>query len=77
MYGNIGARNRLDFTVISSAVNEAARLESLCKPLGVRLTLSASFVETAEIPGRVVNLGEQTLKGVRAPLQVFTLRSDD
>ena len=73
MYGNIGARNRLDFTVISSSVNEASRLESLCKPLGVRLALSAAFVETAEIAERVVDLGPQSLKGVRAPLSVFTL----
>lgn len=73
MYGNIGARNRLDFTVVSSAVNEASRLESLCKPLGVRLALSAAFVETASLQDRVVDLGEQSLKGVRAPLRVFSV----
>jgi adenylate cyclase len=72
MYGNIGARDRLDFTVISSAVNEASRLESLCKPLGTRLALSAAFVETAEVEG-VVDLGEHALRGVRAPVRVFTL----
>ena len=72
MYGNIGARNRLDFTVISSAVNEACRLEALCKPLGTPLTLSAAFVDAADAPG-VVELGEHTLKGVRAPIRVFTL----
>jgi adenylate cyclase len=77
MYGNIGARNRLDFTVISSSVNEASRLESLCKPLGVRLALSAAFVDTAEIQDQVVDLGAQTLKGVRAPLQVFTVKDAD
>jgi adenylate cyclase len=75
MYGNIGARDRLDFTVISSAVNEASRLESLCKPLGVRLALSAAFVETAEIQDLVTDLGAQTLKGVSAPLRVFALKS--
>ena len=74
MYGNIGARNRLDFTVISSSVNEASRLESLCKPLAVRLAHSAAFVDTAQLQDRVVDLGEQTLKGVSAPLRVFTLR---
>lgn len=73
MYGNIGARDRLDFTVISSAVNEASRLESLCKPLGTRLALSAAFVQTAELQERVVDRGEQALKGVKAPLRVFTL----
>lgn len=73
MYGNIGARGRLDFTVISSSVNEACRLESLCKPLAVPLTLSEAFMQVAR-PEAVVDLGEHTLKGVRAPLRVFTLK---
>jgi adenylate cyclase len=73
MYGNIGARGRLDFTVISSAVNEACRLESLCKPLKVPLTLSEAFVQMAR-PETVVELGQHTLKGVRAPIRVFTLK---
>lgn len=74
MYGNIGARNRLDFTVISSSVNEACRLEALCKPLGTPLTLSEAFVNALEPPG-IVDLGHHALKGVRAPIRVFTLAS--
>jgi adenylate cyclase len=74
MYGNIGARNRLDFTVISSSVNEACRLEALCKQLGTPLTLSEAFVNALELPG-IVELGHHALKGVRAPIRVFTLAS--
>jgi adenylate cyclase len=73
MYGNIGARGRLDFTVISSSVNEACRLESLCKPLGVPLTLSEAFVQMAR-PEAAVELGQHALKGVREPVRVFTLK---
>jgi adenylate cyclase len=80
MYGNIGAHDRLDFTVISAAVNEACRLESLCKPLGTPLTMSEAFVRA--LPGAggaaaeaVVDLGEHALKGVRAAVRVFTLSS--
>jgi adenylate cyclase len=72
MYGNIGASDRLDFTVISSCVNEASRLESLCKQLQTPLALSAAFVATAQVDDPV-DLGEHALKGVRAPLRVFTL----
>jgi adenylate cyclase len=74
MYGNIGARNRLDFTVISSSVNEACRLEALCKQLGTPLTLSEAFVNALEEPG-IVELGHHALKGVRTPIRVFTLAS--
>ena len=73
MYGNVGGRDRLDFTVISSAVNEASRLESMCKSLRTPLALSQRFVEVAELQD-VEDLGEQELRGVRAPLRVFTVR---
>jgi adenylate cyclase len=73
MYGNIGARGRLDFTVISSSVNEACRLESLCKPLGVPLTMSELFVRTARLD-TAVDLGEHALKGVWVPVRVFTVK---
>jgi adenylate cyclase len=72
MYGNIGSRQRLDFTVISSSVNEASRLEGLCKTLGTQLTLSQAFVSAVARPD-VIDLGEQNLKGVSSKLRVFTL----
>lgn len=71
MYGNVGARDRLDFTVISSSVNEASRLESLTKQLKTSLAFSKSFADTAGIDD-VVDLGEHALKGVKASLRVFT-----
>jgi len=72
MYGNIGARDRLDFTVISSFVNEASRLESLSKRLDTPLALSESFAASIDADD-VIDLGEHELKGVKAPLRVFTL----
>jgi adenylate cyclase len=72
MYGNIGSKERLDFTVISSTVNETCRLEALCKPLRTPLTLSAAFVNTLE-GEQFVDLGEHSLKGVSAKARVFTL----
>ncbi len=40
LYGNIGTRERLDFTVVGSAVNEASRIEGLCRPLRRKVLVS-------------------------------------
>jgi adenylate cyclase len=42
-YGNIGAPNRLDFTVVGPAVNHAARLQKLAGDLSREVITSASF----------------------------------
>ncbi len=73
LYGNIGAKDRLDFTVISSAVNETCRLEALCKPLATSLAMSDAFVQAAGLTD-AIDLGPQTLKGVSRPVRVYTLR---
>jgi adenylate cyclase len=73
MYGNVGSDRRLDFTIIGPAVNEAARLEALCSTLGVPLVASGHFVELIGTPARFRSLGPHTLRGVRAPVEVFTL----
>lgn len=74
MYGNIGAADRLDFTVIGSAVNEAARMEALCKALKTPLIIARSVA--AHLPEEsLVSLGEHTLRGVAAPQELFTLRA--
>jgi adenylate cyclase len=72
MYGNIGARERLDFTVIGAAVNEACRMESLCKALKTPLLVSAACAGSLADP-RLVSLGEHALRGVAEPLSLFTL----
>lgn len=72
-YGNVGTADRLDFTAIGPAVNEAARLEGLCKELGRNLLISDSFVRAAPaLRPRLQSLGRHRLRGVREPREVFT-----
>ena len=68
-YGNIGAPARLDFTVIGSAVNLAARVESLCGRLGVSALGTEAFASRAKAGWS--KLGEHSVKGVDAPVVVY------
>jgi adenylate cyclase len=74
MYGNIGARNRLDFTVVGPAVNEASRIEALSRGLEQDLVISSAFAAAAKgSTDRLVSLGRYALRGVRKPQELFTL----
>lgn len=74
LYGNIGSRDRLDFTVVGPAVNEVARIEALCRSLEQRVIVSSAFAQDAgPARERLVSLGRYALKGVRRPEELFTL----
>jgi adenylate cyclase len=69
LYGNIGTPNRIEFTVIGAAANEAARIESLCKSLGVDLILSEHVAR--HLTERPRSLGKHSLRGVGEPIELF------
>ena len=49
-YGNIGAGDRLDFTVIGPDVNLTSRIERLCRELDRNLIMSDDFVRHHDSP---------------------------
>jgi adenylate cyclase len=73
-YGNIGSFDRLDFTVVGPAVNEASRIAAMCRALDQDVLLSPAFAEAAG-PGRrrLVSVGRYALRGVQRPQELYTL----
>ena len=69
-FGNIGAPERLDFTVIGSAVNEASRVEALQKTLGRSLLITGAAARHLDI--KLDDLGEHSLRGVEGKLRIFS-----
>lgn len=78
--GDIG-RNRLEFAVIGSTVNAAARLEALTRNLGCVLVASDALVQQAKSENIKDGIGSialeqqpaQTLRGLEQPMSVWTL----
>jgi adenylate cyclase len=72
MYGNIGSRTRLDFTVIGPAVNMGSRLEALTKQLGRSVLLSRAFADLVESDFDLERVGEYPVRGFNDPIELFT-----
>jgi adenylate cyclase len=75
-YGNFGSRERLDFTVLGPAVNEASRIAAMCRSVDQPVLMSAAFADVGDIKRRLVSVGRYALRGVAHPQELFTFDPD-
>jgi len=73
-YGNIGSKDRLDFTVVGPAVNEVSRIAAMCRSVDQPILISAAFADScAEQRRAFASVGRFALRGVGKPQELYTL----
>jgi len=76
-YGNIGSKERLDFTVIGPAVNEVSRIAAMCRSVDQPLLVSSAFAAAVgDFRSHLVSVGRFALRGVAQPQELYTLDAD-
>jgi adenylate cyclase len=70
VYGNVGAVDRLDFTVIGPAVNLVSRVENAAKALDEPIVVTDDFART--YGGFLRSLGVHQFRGVAKPRELFS-----
>jgi adenylate cyclase len=72
-FGNIGSKDRLDFTVVGPAVNEVSRIAAMCRSADQSMLVSAAFAAALGDAAPLVSVGRFALRGVQRPQELFTL----
>jgi len=77
LVGNIGASQRMEFTVIGDAVNVASRLEGQCKSYRAELVIGEPVRELLGPEFIVRSLGLLVLKGKTKPIRASEVLGED
>jgi len=73
--GDVGGARKLDYTAYGSVVNTAARLEAANKTVGSTILIGPVAASRLD-PTTIRSIGRMSLRGLSAPLEIFTPVAD-